>query len=61
MEKFTRLEGLVAPLDRANVDTDAIIPGRFLSASICSTRGVIWIMESPGRTRPGASPIPISS
>ncbi|MGH8758093.1 MAG: 3-isopropylmalate dehydratase small subunit [Burkholderiales bacterium] len=32
MEKFTRLEGLVAPLDRANVDTDAIIPGRFLKS-----------------------------
>ncbi|HMX22951.1 MAG TPA: 3-isopropylmalate dehydratase small subunit, partial [Accumulibacter sp.] len=26
MDKFVRLEGLVAPLDRANVDTDAIIP-----------------------------------
>ena len=25
MEKFVRQEGLVAPLDRANVDTDAII------------------------------------
>ena len=26
MEKFVRLDGLVAPLDRNNVDTDAIIP-----------------------------------
>ena len=26
MDKFVRLEGLVAPLDRSNVDTDAIIP-----------------------------------
>ena len=26
MEKFTVLMGLVAPLDRASVDTDAIIP-----------------------------------
>ncbi|MHB1291262.1 MAG: 3-isopropylmalate dehydratase small subunit [Sulfuricella sp.] len=32
MEKFTRLEGLVAPLDRANVDTDAIIPKQFLKS-----------------------------
>ena len=30
MEKFVRLEGLVAPLDRNNVDTDAIIPKQFL-------------------------------
>lgn len=32
MEKFTTLEGLVAPLDRANVDTDAIIPKQFLKS-----------------------------
>ena len=32
MEKFTRLEGLAAPLDRANVDTDAIIPKQFLKS-----------------------------
>ncbi|MDR2507007.1 MAG: 3-isopropylmalate dehydratase small subunit [Candidatus Accumulibacter sp.] len=32
MEKFVRLEGLVAPLDRANVDTDAIIPMQFLKS-----------------------------
>ena len=32
MEKFTRIEGLVAPLDRANVDTDAIIPKQFLKS-----------------------------
>ena len=32
MEKFTRLEGLVAPLDRANLDTDAIIPKQFLKS-----------------------------
>ena len=32
MEKFTRLNGLVAPLDRANVDTDAIIPKQFLKS-----------------------------
>jgi len=32
MEKFTVHEGLVAPLDRANVDTDAIIPKQFLKS-----------------------------
>ncbi len=32
MEKFLRKEGLVAPLDRANVDTDAIIPKQFLKS-----------------------------
>jgi 3-isopropylmalate/(R)-2-methylmalate dehydratase small subunit len=32
MEKFLRQEGLVAPLDRANVDTDAIIPKQFLKS-----------------------------
>jgi 3-isopropylmalate/(R)-2-methylmalate dehydratase small subunit len=32
MEKFTTLTGLVAPLDRPNVDTDAIIPKQFLKS-----------------------------
>ena len=32
MDKFTREEGLVVPLDRANVDTDAIIPKQFLKS-----------------------------
>ena len=32
MDKFIRLEGLVAPLDRVNVDTDAIIPKQFLKS-----------------------------
>ena len=32
MQKFTLLNGLVAPLDRANVDTDAIIPKQFLKS-----------------------------
>jgi 3-isopropylmalate/(R)-2-methylmalate dehydratase small subunit len=32
MEKFILLDGLVAPLDRANVDTDAIIPKQFLKS-----------------------------
>jgi 3-isopropylmalate/(R)-2-methylmalate dehydratase small subunit len=32
MKPFIRHEGLVAPLDRANVDTDAIIPKQFLKS-----------------------------
>jgi len=32
MEPFVRHSGLVAPLDRANVDTDAIIPKQFLKS-----------------------------
>lgn len=32
MQAFTTLSGLVCPLDRANVDTDAIIPKQFLKS-----------------------------
>ena len=32
MDKFVKLDGLVAPLDRNNVDTDAIIPKQFLKS-----------------------------
>ena len=32
MQAFTQHQGLVAPLDRANVDTDAIIPKQFLKS-----------------------------
>jgi len=32
MQKFTLLRGLVAPMDRENVDTDAIIPKQFLKS-----------------------------
>lgn len=32
MQKFTLLQGLVAPMDRENVDTDAIIPKQFLKS-----------------------------
>jgi 3-isopropylmalate/(R)-2-methylmalate dehydratase small subunit len=33
MDKFTTWTGLVMPLDRSNVDTDAIIPKQFSSRS----------------------------
>ena len=32
MNKFTTLDGIVAPMDRANVDTDAIIPKQYLKS-----------------------------
>ena len=32
MKSFTVLQGLVAPMDRANVDTDLIIPKQFLKS-----------------------------
>lgn len=32
MQAFTTLNGLVVPIDRANVDTDAIIPKQFLKS-----------------------------
>ena len=32
MDKFTVLESLVVPLDRANIDTDQIIPKQYLSS-----------------------------
>ena len=40
MQKFTKMEGLVAQLDRANVDTDAIIPKQFLKSIRRSGFGV---------------------
>src|SRR4030067_244355 len=41
MEKFAQLDGLVVPLDRANVDTDAIIPKQFLKSVKRSGFGAI--------------------
>ncbi|HTZ00170.1 MAG TPA: 3-isopropylmalate dehydratase small subunit, partial [Rhodocyclaceae bacterium] len=32
MKPFNTLDGLVCPLDRPNVDTDAIIPKQFLKS-----------------------------
>ena len=32
MQEFTQLTGITAPLDRANVDTDMIIPKQFLKS-----------------------------
>ena len=52
MKKFTRLNGLVAPMDRANVDTDAIIPKQYLKSIKRSGFGVTlfddWRYLDPG-------------
>ena len=40
MQPFTTLDGLVLPMDRANVDTDAIIPKQFLKSIRRSGFGV---------------------
>jgi 3-isopropylmalate/(R)-2-methylmalate dehydratase small subunit len=40
MEKFTQLDAIVCPLDRSNVDTDAIIPKQFLKSIKRSGFGV---------------------
>ena len=58
MEKFALLTGLVAPLDRANVDTDQIIPKQFLKSIHRSGFGPnlfdAWRYLDPGE--PGMDP-----
>ena len=46
MQAFTVHQGLVAPMDRDNVDTDAIIPKQFLK-SIASAAW--WWLRSAWR------------
>jgi 3-isopropylmalate/(R)-2-methylmalate dehydratase small subunit len=52
VEKFIVLDGLVAPLDRANVDTDAIIPKQYLKAigrtGFGATLFDAWRYHEPG-------------
>lgn len=52
MRKFTKMRGLVAPMDRANVDTDAIIPKQYLKSIKRSGFGVTlfddWRYLDPG-------------
>jgi len=56
MDAFTRHIGLVAPLDRVDVDTDQIIPKQFLK-SIART-GFEAGLFFDWRTRPDGSPNP---
>ena len=58
MDKFTTHKGLVAPIDRENVDTDAIIPKQFLKSIHKTGFGVnlfdAWRYLDPGE--PGQDP-----
>ena len=40
MKPFTVLEGIAAPMDRANVDTDMIIPKQYLKTILRTGLGV---------------------
>ena len=59
MQKFTVHKGLVAPMDRENVDTDAIIPKQFLKSIRKTGFGVnlfdAWRYLDPGF--PGQDPL----
>ena len=52
MKKFETMTGLVAPIDRANVDTDAIIPKQYLKSIKRSGFGITlfddWRYLDPG-------------
>jgi len=58
MQAFTSVDGLVAPLDRGNVDTDAIIPKQFLKSIKRTGFGPnlfdAWRYRDPGE--PGIDP-----
>ena len=56
MEPFTRHTGLVAPLDRVNVDTDQIIPKQFLKRIERTGFGEFLFLD--WRTLPDGSPNP---
>jgi len=56
MEPFTHHTGLVAPLDRVDVDTDQIIPKQFLK-SIARTGFEVGLFFD-WRFRPDGSPVP---
>jgi len=59
MQKFTVHQGLVAPMDRENVDTDAIIPKQFLKSIRKTGFGINlfdeWRYLDPGY--PGQDPL----
>ena len=51
MEKFTIHCGLVVPLDRENVDTDAIIPKQFLKSIKRIDNAIAWENEGTPRAQ----------
>ena len=56
MEPFVKLTGVVAPLDRVNVDTDQIIPAQFLKRVERTGFGQFlffdWRLRSDGKPNP---------
>lgn len=60
MRKFTIHEGLVAPLDRPNVDTDAIIPKQYLK-SIRRTGFGPYLFDDWRYLDPGDLDVPVES
>src|SRR4030067_1256853 len=57
IEKFVSLKAVAIPLDRGNVDTDAIIPARFLKTIKRTGLGdglfYAWRFDEGGREVPG--------
>ena len=58
MQKFTVHQGLVAPMDRENVDTDAIIPKQFLKSINKTGFGVNAVDEWRYLDQPGQPGVP---
>ena len=58
MQKFTVHKGLVAPMDRENVDTDAIIPKQFLKSIKKTGFGVNLFDEWRYLDQPGQPGVP---
>src|ERR1700724_361895 len=56
MQPFTKHTGLVAPLDRVNVDTDQMIPKQFLKFLTREGYGRLWSYD--WRYLPGEKPNP---
>lgn len=60
MESFKKLTGIVAPVDRVNVDTDAIIPKQFLKRIERSGFGQFlfyeWRFDEQGNVNPEFEP-----
>lgn len=58
MEKFARLEATACPLPLANVDTDQLIPARFMSQPRAAGYGrfLLHDLRHPGEGKPSAVP-----
>jgi 3-isopropylmalate/(R)-2-methylmalate dehydratase small subunit len=56
MDKFSQLKGIVVPIDRANVDTDQLIPKQFLK--LLERTGLGKYLFSDWRFNPDGTPKP---